>query len=124
MFNWIPVNLEVNATVLLFFIFLLIIYITKQNANNIENIIYKWLLFWNFVSLVFHLFFQGFGLNLNRFQRLSDFMGMIYFASIVAFLTLFVSYMVITTNENNEKFMKFINDRIILLRVMSILLPI
>ena len=124
MFNWIPVNLAVNATVLLFFIFLLIIYITKQNANNIENIIYKWLLFWNFVSLVFHLFFQGFGLNLNRFQRLSDFMGMIYFASIVAFLTLFVSYMVITTNENNEKFMKFINDRIILLRVMSILLPI
>ena len=70
------------------------------------------------------MFFQGFGLNLNRFQRLSDFMGMIYFASIVAFLTLFVSYMVITTNENNEKFMKFINDRIILLRVMSILLPI
>ena len=51
-------------------------------------------------------------------------MGMIYFASIVAFLTLFVSYMVITTNENNAKFMKFINDRIILLRVISILLPI
>ena len=51
-------------------------------------------------------------------------MGMIYFASVVAFLTLFVSYMVITTNENNEKFMEFINDRIILLRVISILLPI
>ncbi|MDO4963850.1 MAG: ATP-binding protein, partial [bacterium] len=98
--------------------------ITKQNANNIENRIYKWLLFWNFISLIFHLFFQGFGLDLNRFQRLSDFMGIIYFASIVAFLTLFVSYMVITTNENNEKFMKFINNRIIFLRVVSILLPI
>ena len=53
MFN-VPINAALNSYTILFFVFLLIIYLTKKNAYNVDNLIYKKLLLWNATDLIFH----------------------------------------------------------------------
>ena len=40
---------------LIFCVFLAIVYFTKKNVNNVETKIYKWIIIFDFIMIIFHL---------------------------------------------------------------------
>ena len=47
-------NVCINAIVLLFYLFLLMIYFSKKNMDNFENKLYKQMLIWNLAVVLLH----------------------------------------------------------------------
>ena len=53
----IAVDFAVNITGLLFLIFMMVVYFSKKNMNNIDNMLFKLLLLFNFLNSFIHIFF-------------------------------------------------------------------
>ena len=104
--NYIQVNFTINTCCLIFLIFLIVIYLSKKNANNIDNKIYKQLLFWNLLMLIFNgaypLCFIIFGEN-----NISYFLCRIYGSSYFIYFLFLVIYILINSLQHSKKFINF-----------------
>ena len=105
-FTNLAVDTALAFTCLLFIIFLIIIYSTKQNMNNIENKIYKRLLFWNAIEIPFYLLlmFLSF-LMLNGNQSLFDvfmIVNRIQGGSCLVYFYYLAVYLLFTTNNKRS----------------------
>ena len=112
-FTNLAVDTALAFTCLLFIIFLIIIYSTKQNMNNIENKIYKRLLFWNAIEIPFYLLlmFLSF-LMLNGNQSLFDvfmIVNRIQGGSCLVYFYYLAVYLLFTTNNKRKGFNEFLN---------------
>ena len=105
--NFIQVNFTINACCLIFLVFLIGIYLSKKNANNLDNKIYKQLLFWNLLMLIFNgiypLCFVLFGKVFISYLFCRVY-GSCYF---IYFLFL-VIYILLNSLQHNDKFSSFL----------------
>lgn len=53
----IAIDLAINISGLLFLIFMMVVYFSKKNMNNIDNVLYRLMLIFNFCNSFFHVFF-------------------------------------------------------------------
>ena len=122
MFN-VPINAALNSYTILFFVFLLIIYLTKKNAYKVDNLIYKKLLLWNATDLIFHFAF----IIAGAYYKVDNTI-VIYSAKLfLTFYTLFINYLciniIVVCNQNNKKFTTLYGDsdkvRIIINNIIS-----
>ena len=86
----IAVNLAVNGSSLLFLVFMMVIYFSKKNMNNIDNVLFRLLLIFNFLNSFIHIFFllyQWYGLD-NVFLLKASIRG--YWVPIQCYLVVMV----------------------------------
>ena len=103
-------NVAINAVTIIFYIFLVGIYVSKKNMDNIENKIYRKMLLWNGIDLIAHMAFLICGGLFREMESLVHFVGSFHSLALVLDLFYLVYYTVIVSNEYNKKFMVFYNN--------------
>ena len=108
---YIYINLTTASCCLFFLLFLLLTYFSKKNMNNVDNLIYKYMLVFNLLSSIFYILFYVFDL-VAIFSTNQDFYyKIVYFFSKLAPLMImywamfFCFYTFIMTHEKDKKFM-------------------
>ena len=100
-------NVSINAVTIIFYIFLVGIYISKKNMENIENKIFIKLLFWNGVDLIAHMSFLIVGGIFKDNPNLVHYVGAFHSLALVLDLFYLVFYTVVVSNEYNKDFLIF-----------------
>ncbi|MDO4996751.1 MAG: response regulator [Bacilli bacterium] len=96
------INIAVNLCMILFYAFLLWIYLSKKNMENVENKIYKKLLYLNAAIIMLHLAWLFFGaIIVDNF--IPTIMCNVYYILLVVWANYLMKYLLIISNENNEK---------------------
>ncbi len=98
------VNIFLTALTLVFLIFLICIYLSKKNMNNLENKIYRQLLLWNFIEVVSHLFLYIFLEQYRSAVPILIFSLRIYSMASVFYLFFLILYLYVVIRENTEEF--------------------
>ena len=60
--QYIYINLTSATCCLFFLLFLFLTYFSKKNMNNIDNLIYKYMLVFNLLACIFYVLFYSFDL--------------------------------------------------------------
>ncbi|MDO4996823.1 MAG: ATP-binding protein [Bacilli bacterium] len=106
----VAVNLAVNGSSLLFLIFMMVIYFSKKNMNNIDNTLYKLLLVFNFLNSFIHIFFllaQWFGIcDINTIKLLIR--G--YWIPNQCFGVVLIFYVFLALKGENKEFIEKLNN--------------
>ena len=111
MFNpFFYINFTEFIVCFLFMIFLILVYISKKNINNSENIIYKNILFWTSFSLILSIF-SNLIIYYNNI-KLTSFCNRLFYGCVVCWLYFLLLYLTIITNEHRENFYNFLNKNI------------
>lgn len=100
----IAVDFAVNITGLLFLIFMMVVYFSKKNINNIDNTLFKLLLIFNFLNSFIHIFFllfQWYSIR-NDFLLLLIIRG--YWIPIQCYIFVMVFYLFITLKSDDTDF--------------------
>ena len=113
-YTMLAVDTALAICCLLFTIFLIIIYSTKQNMNNMENKIYKRLLLWNAIEIPFYLLLMFFSFMMlngdNSHFGIFMFVNRVQMSCCIIYFYYLAVYLVFTTNNNRKKFNEFINS--------------
>lgn len=115
MFNTLlTANIALAVACLFFVIFLFFLYISKTNMKNIENSIYKLLIFWNIVHLITYLFtmyisyiyyYEG------KYYSLTNFLFKAQMSTMLIYFYFLAYYLIVVTNSKRERFSKFLNGK-------------
>lgn len=105
------INAALNSCAILFFVFLVIIYLSKKNAYNVDNLIYKKILLWNAADLIFHFAF----ILTGAYYKVDNTI-VIYSAKLfLTFYTLFINYLciyiIVVCNQNDKKSTTLIENK-------------
>ncbi|MDO4996830.1 MAG: hypothetical protein Q4E69_06585, partial [Bacilli bacterium] len=114
--NTIQINFAFDFCCLIFLLFLIGIYLSKKNANNIDNKIYKQLLIWCFLSLVFNTIYPIFGLL--GFLDIAVLLSRVYGFCLELYCFFLMFYSIVIAKQHDEKFIKKFEDK------YNIVLPI
>ena len=96
------INLSTMITLMIFIIFLIIIYFSKQNVDNVENRIYRNLLLWASVVIFISLIYQiccMVDVDLYVFTIINKF----YCGAMSSWSFFLTSYVFVVSYEHNEK---------------------
>ena len=96
------INIAVNLCMILFYAFLLWIYLSKKNMDNVENRIYKKLLYINAGIIMLHLAWLFIG-ALVEDNFIPTIICNVYYILLVVWANYLMKYLLIISNENNEK---------------------
>lgn len=96
------INIAVNLCMILFYAFLLWIYLSKKNMDNVENRIYKKLLYINAGIIMLHLAWLFVG-ALVEDNFIPTIICNVYYILLVIWTNYLMKYLLIISNENNEK---------------------
>lgn len=103
--------LTLNIVCLCFSLFLVIIYFSKKNMNNIENTFFRFIIISDFLIVLFELLFPILCyFTPNNLFLIGLSKRFAYFFMIV-FFTFLVGYSAIITVENNEKIKEYIKNK-------------
>ena len=116
--QYIYINLTSATCCLFFLLFLFLTYFSKKNMNNIDNLIYKYMLVFNLLACIFYILFYSFDL-VAVFSGHQDFYyQIVYLFSKLAPLMMmywavfFCLYTFIITHEKDKEYIsKFILNR-------------
>ena len=106
---YLVINFATTLCCFLFLLFLFISYFSKKNMNNLENIIYRWLLIFNALCIISYLIFYSFDLFANyspdpmkyyNIARILAYFGPLF---VIWWFVFILLYVFIITSENNEK---------------------
>ena len=113
-YTMLAVDTALALCCLLFTIFLIILYSTKKNMNNIENRIYKRLLFWNAIEIPFYLLLMLFSFLMlkgdNSYFDYFMIVNRVQMASCIIYFYYLAVYLIFTTNNRRKRFTDFINN--------------
>ena len=115
------VNIAVNLCMILFYAFLLWIYLSKKNMDNVENRIYKKLLYINAAIILLHLAWLFLGAIIVD-NLIPTLMCNVYYILLVVWANYLMKYLLIISNENNEKAKAFGEKNKKLLSKLNIIL--
>ena len=105
------INITSYICTLLFFIFLVVIYFTKKNADNVENKIYRQLLVWNFF-LVFSCLCYFLIIPIFKDNRaLASFICNIYQSTSVIWTYFILYYTFVISYSSNKKITNLLVDK-------------
>ena len=96
------INIAVNLCMILFYAFLLWIYLSKKNMDNVENRIYKKMLYINAGIIMLHLAWLFVG-ALVEDNFIPTIICNVYYILLVIWTNYLMKYLLIISNENNEK---------------------
>ena len=102
------INIAVNLCMILFYAFLLWIYLSKKNMDNVENRIYKKLLFINLGIIMIHLVWLIAGALIEE-DLIPLIICNIYYVLLVIWTNYLMKYLIIISNENNDKVKNFMD---------------
>ena len=108
---YIYINLTTATCCLFFLLFLLLTYFSKKNMNNIDNLIYKYMLVFNLLSSIFYILFYAFDLvaifstNQDFYYKIVYFFSKLAPLMIMYWVMFFCFYTFIMTHEKDKKFM-------------------
>ena len=115
MFNTLlTANISIAVSCLFFVIFLFFLYISKTNMRNIENSIYKLLIFWNIVHLILYLFTMYISYVYyyhGKYYSLTNFLFKAQMSTMLIYFYFLAYYLIVVTNSKRENFAKFINGK-------------
>lgn len=117
--NTIQVNFAFDFCCMVFLIFLIGIYASKKNANNMDNKIYKQLLVCNLLTIIFNTIYPI--LALMGYIPLSIFISKIYCFFMLFYFYFLALYIVLVAKQHDMIFLKFIEEKHNLLRVFIFL---
>ena len=102
------INIAVNLCMILFYAFLLWIYFSKKNMDNIENRIYKKLLYINLGIIMMHFLWLFAGALIEE-NLIPLIICNGYYVLLVIWTNYLMKYLIIISNENNDKVKNFID---------------
>ena len=111
--NTIQVNFAFDFCCLVFLTFLIGIYLSKKNANNIDNKIYRQLLIWGFLAIAFNTLYPF--LALINLMSLSIFAAKLYSFFLELYFYFLAVYIIIIAKQHDLKFMKVMDDKFTLI---------
>lgn len=100
----VPINISLNACAILFFVFLIVIYLTKKNAENVENLIYRKLLLWNACDLIFHFAFIITGAYFVTENSYVVYSAKLFLLFYVYYCIYLCCYIIVIAKENDKEF--------------------
>ncbi|MDO4996980.1 MAG: histidine kinase dimerization/phospho-acceptor domain-containing protein, partial [Bacilli bacterium] len=100
----IAVDFAVNITGLLFLIFMMVVYFSKKNMNNIDNMLFKLLLLFNFLNSFIHIFFLLFQWYSIRNDALLLLIIRGYWIPIQCYLVVMTFYLLIALKGSDPDF--------------------
>ncbi|MBR6948895.1 MAG: HAMP domain-containing histidine kinase [Bacilli bacterium] len=103
------INLTEIVVCFSFTIFLIIVYLSKKNINNIENKIYKNIVIWTLLNLLASIIMC----TLLVYSDV-EFIKLFYkffFISVATWIYFLMFYLIVVTNEHREKFYSFVTKR-------------
>ena len=113
------INITIDICALLFILFLAGVYLTKKNADNIENKIYRYMLITNILQLVANI-----ACVIRQYTYLNTKLNSIQVFITMVYLYLFTYYIIIITNDHREKFRNFMKRNINIINIIGVLLNI
>ena len=87
---------------LTFFLFLVGVYFSKKNMDNLENKIYRQLLFWNFFVIIIELFMLILSKEFHYHPLLTQIMNALLYIACNCWYFFISYYIVLICNENNK----------------------
>ena len=102
----IAVNLALNASGLLFIIFMMVVYFSKKNMNNIDNTLFRLMLIGNFFNSLIHLCYLLIEWYIPTRFDLVNIVVRGYWIPEEFFVLCLISYIFITLNGDQEGFIK------------------
>ena len=111
------INFTSFAVCFLFMLFLIIVYVSKKNINNSENIIYKNILFWTAISLILSI-----GANviiIINHMEFSSFFNRLFYGCVICWLYFLLLYLTFITNEHRKDLYSFLNKNIKMVLIIS-----
>ncbi|MDO4996829.1 MAG: HAMP domain-containing sensor histidine kinase [Bacilli bacterium] len=106
--NTIQVNFAFDFCCLIFLTFLICIYMSKKNANNMDNRIYRMLLVSCFLTLLFNTVYPI--LFFLHVKPVSYFCARVYAISLILYFYFLAVYIVLVAKQKDLNFMKKIGD--------------
>ena len=106
--NTIQVNFAFDFCCLIFLFFLIGVYLSKKNANNMDNRIYRMLLVSCFLTLLFNTVYPI--LFFLHFTPASFFCARVYAISLILYFYFLAVYIVLVAKQKDLNFMKIIED--------------
>lgn len=105
----VAVNLAINGSSLLFLIFMMVVYFSKKNINNIDNTLYKLILIFNFLNSFIHMFF----LAAQWFHYIAYIPTLIrgYWIPCQCFAVVLMFYIVLIIKSDNKEYMEKLYKR-------------
>ena len=113
------INIAVNLCMILFYAFLLWIYLSKKNMDNVENRIYKKLLFINLGIIMIHLVWLIAGALIEE-DLIPLIICNVYYVLLVVWTNYLMKYLLIISNENNEKVKDYVEKNKKILNYINI----
>lgn len=102
-------NISINVTVILFYFFLLAMYFSKKNMDNIENKLYRQMLIWNAFLVLIHFAWLFIGDVFREYPLVIQLTVNIFEDCLILWTFYLSYYFFIVSNEKNEKVLNFYN---------------
>ena len=115
--HFIYINLTLGISCLIFLIFLVIIYFSKKNMNNLENKIYRHMLITNGLCILDYIISYSLFIHFGKFPNYHQYDYFVYIPAKLAPMfidmwgLLVIYYILVITTENNEKVHKFLTNK-------------
>lgn len=113
------INITIDICALLFMLFLAGVYLTKKNADNIENKIYRYMLITNILQLVANI-----ACIIRQQTFLETKLNVIQVFITMIYLYLFMVYIIIITNDHKDKFKDFLKTKAKIVNLIGLLINI
>ena len=120
--NTIQINFAFDFCCMVFLVFLIGIYMSKSNANNIDNKIYRQLLLWDFLSILFNTLYPIF--CINHFMKISFILSKIYCFCLMFFFYTLAVYIIIIAKQHDKEFIKKLEDKNSLFSMIILLIGV
>ena len=98
-----------------FFIFLIFLYFSKKNANNLDNKVYRYFLLADFILIISEMAFLITAYLIPDNTFVVGFTSRTKYYSILMFFTILTYYVILVSSENNKEFNAFIEKHQIFL---------
>ncbi|MDO4996253.1 MAG: ATP-binding protein [Bacilli bacterium] len=113
------INITIDICAILFLIFLIGVYLTKKNADNIENKIYRVMLFTNALQLISNI-----ACAIRQKNYIGTKLNIIQVIITMYYLYLFTIYIIIITNSHKEKFKELLKKKGRFLNIIGVIINV
>ena len=101
------INITELIVCFVFTIFLIIVYLSKKNINNIENKVYKNIMIWTLLNLIVSVLLSLLLIYSNI--EVVKFVNKFFYITVVSWIYFLMFYLIVVTNEHRDKFYNFIS---------------
>jgi len=101
------INITELIVCFVFTIFLIIVYLSKKNINNIENKVYKNIMIWTLLNLIISVLLSLLLIYSNI--EVVKFVNKFFYITVVSWIYFLMFYLIVVTNEHRDKFYNFIS---------------